>query len=102
MAVGTGASRGREGATDQKARYIWRNNMFRNLGAGLSSDLIRAATNMTYREWVKRYGAMPDEQLRTEIDVTCVRSSNPGFCYMMAGWTRGAIKRRKLFLWAPR
>ena len=62
MAVGTGASRGREGATDQKARYIWRNNMFRNLGAGLSSDLIRAATNMTYREWVKRYGAMPDEQ----------------------------------------
>src|SRR6187399_2664427 len=50
MAVGTGASRGREGGTDRKARYVWRNMIFRNLGAGLSSELIVAATEATYRE----------------------------------------------------
>lgn len=100
-ARGSGASRGRDGQTDQKARYLWRNMLFRNLGAGLSSDLIREATDVTYREWVKRYGGMPEERLRTEIDVGRVRSTNPGFCYIMAGWERGIVKRGKLFLWAP-
>lgn len=76
--------------------------LFRNLGAGLSSDLIREATSVTYREWIARYGSMPDERLRTEIDVRAVRSSNPGYCYMMAGWERGEQKRGKLFLYAPR
>jgi hypothetical protein len=87
--------------TDTKARYLWRNMLFRNLGAGLSSELIREATAITYREWIKRYGALPDERLRTEIDVARVRSSNPGFCYMMAGWEKGIVKNKKLFLWAP-
>lgn len=101
-AVGSGASRGRHGATDHRARYLWRNMLFRNLGAGLSSDLIREATSVTYREWIARYGSMPDERLRTEIDVKAVRSPNPGYCYMMAGWERGEQKRGKLFLYAPR
>lgn len=100
-ARGTGTSRGRAGETDAKVRYLWRNMMFRNLGAGLSSDLIRAAVDVTYREWIKRYGAMPSERLRTEIGVAAVRSTNPGFCYLMAGWERGEIKRGKLFLYAP-
>lgn len=42
MVRGSGASRGRQGETDRKARYLWRNMMFRNLGAGLSSDLVKA------------------------------------------------------------
>jgi len=101
MAVGTGASRGRSGATDQRARYLWRNMMFRNLGAGLSSALIREATELTYLAWIERYGALPDERLRTEIGIKQVKSTNPGFCYMEAGWERGITKNGKLFLWAP-
>lgn len=101
MARGTGSSRGREGSTDVKARFLWRNMLFRNLGAGLSSALIEAALETTYREWARRYGALPEERLRTEIGVREVRSTNPGFCYLMAGWERGAVKRGKLFLWAP-
>lgn len=105
MAIGSGVSRHRRGdptkQTDMRARYLWRNMMFRNLGAGLSSDLIREATAMTYVEWIKRYGALPEERLRTEVDVRAVSSRNPGYCYMRAGWEKGATKNGKLFLWAP-
>lgn len=105
MAVGSGRSRHRRDdtskATDARARYLWRNSMFRNLGAGLSSKLIRDAYAMTCVEWVKRYGALPAERLRTEIDVAAVRSRNPGFCYLMAGWTKGETRRGKLFMLAP-
>lgn len=41
MARGTGSSRGRAGETDQKARYIWRNMMFRNLGASQANSSSR-------------------------------------------------------------
>jgi len=30
-----------------------------------------------------------------------VKSSNPGYCYMCAGWEKGETKRGKLFLYAP-
>ena len=75
--------------------------LFRNLGPYLSSDLIRWATVTTYEQWLIRYGEMPTEKLRTEIGVKHVRSSNPGYCYMMAGWLKGEQKRDKLFLYAP-
>ena len=75
--------------------------VFRNEGAGLSSDLIRTATERTYVEWLRRYGELPEERLRTEVDVRRVRSRNPGFCYLMAGWQRGPLVRGKLHLYAP-
>lgn len=100
-ARGTGASRGRDGDGDNRTRFIWRNMLFRNLGAGLSSDLIREATARTYVEWLAKYGAMPTERLRTEIGIDAVRSTNPGFCYKQAGWTVDRIVRGKLYLWAP-
>ena len=100
-ARGTGASRGRLGVSDAKPRYIWRNMMFRNLGAGLSSDLIRSATERTYEEWTKRYGALPEGRLRTEIGIQSVSSKNPGYCYKVAGWTVDRIVRGKLYLFAP-
>lgn len=100
-ARGTGASRGRVGVTDATPRYIWRNMLFRNLGAGLSSDLIRSATAETYVQWVIRYGALPPERLRTEIGVREIRSSNPGCCYKMAGWVKDKTVRGKLYLFAP-
>lgn len=98
---GSGSSRGRTSAADTKPVYVWRNMLFRNLGAGLSSELIRSATEAAYRIWLERYGEMPCERLRTEVDVKKVRSSNPGFCYQSAGWEKGERKRNKLFLYAP-
>jgi hypothetical protein len=99
-ARGVSGSRGR-GEVDTRARFIWRNMLFRNLGAGLSSALITSATEETYRQWIARYGALPTERLRTEIGIAHVRSTNPGFCYLAAGWERDRIVRGKLYLFAP-
>lgn len=101
-ARGSGNSRGRATQVDVRPRYLWRNMIFRNLGAGLSSELIRDALDETYRQWIKRYGELPPERLRTEIDVRKVRSRNPGYCYAMAGWERGETRNGKLFYWAPK
>jgi hypothetical protein len=76
--------------------------MFRNLGAGLSSELIREAVAVTYREWENRYGSLPCERLRTEIGISAVRSTNPGCCYLKAGWERDRVVRGKLYLYAPK
>lgn len=75
--------------------------VFRNLGAGLSSSLIIDATDQTYRQWAIRYGFLPSERLRTEIGIDSVRSTNPGFCYLQAGWIKDRVVRGKLYLWAP-
>jgi hypothetical protein len=99
--VGSGNSRGRTGEPDPNAKHVWRNMLFRNLGAGLSSDLIRSALEKTYIEWVRKYGSLPKERLRTEIGIHQVRSTNPGFCYKAAGWTLDKIVRGKLYMWAP-
>ena len=99
--VGSGASRGRAAATDTNPRHIWRNNVFRNLGGGLSSSLIREALAMTYEIWAQRYGALPAERLRTEVDTKRIRSTNPGYCYKVAGWVPDRVVGGKLYLWAP-
>ena len=75
--------------------------LFRNLSNTLSSELILAALEATYREWAKRYGSLPLEVLRTEIDPRKVRSSNPGCCYKKAGFHNGRMVRGKLYLDAP-
>ncbi|HEY6875568.1 MAG TPA: hypothetical protein VI384_04340 [Candidatus Dormibacteraeota bacterium] len=98
---GTGRSRGREGMTDARPRYVWRNMMFRRLGGPLASELIASALERTYEEWARRYGSLPAERLRTEIEIGRVASSNPGYCYKVAGWTVDRIVRGKLYLWAP-
>jgi len=100
-ARGTGASRGRAGASDAKPRFVWRNNVFRNLGSALSSALIETAVARTYEEWARRYGALPLERLRTEIAISKVRSTNPGCCYKKADWHSPHVVRGKLYLYAP-
>lgn len=100
-AKGTGGSRGRAGTPDPKPRFLWRNMLFRNLGAGLSSELIRSATERTYEEWARRYGSLPSERLRTEIGIRQIKSTNPGCCYLKAGWERSVVVRGKLYLFAP-
>ena len=75
--------------------------MFRNLYAGVASELIEAATEATYRLWRDRYGELPAERLRTEVDPRRVKSDDPGRCYMLAGWHKGPLRRGKLILYAP-
>ena len=99
---GSGTSRGREGNPDDRVAWVWRNMLFRNLGPELSSDLIRSATEATYRHWRARYGDLPSVPLRTEVAVNR-GSTNPGYCYLCAGWMRDPAgpKRGKLKLFAP-
>ncbi len=100
---GSGTSRGRTGTPDAAPRYVWRNMLFRRLPECpvLASDLIRSATVATYTIWAERYGALPAERLRTEVDTRRVRSRNPGYCYLCAGYTRDRVVRGKLYLFAP-
>lgn len=60
----------------------WRCSIFRNEGAGLSSDLILAAMDLTASLW----GSAPGAGWVTWIDRTKVRSANPGYCFKQAGW----------------
>jgi hypothetical protein len=82
--------------------YVWRNMMFRNLGVERSSELIRSAVALTAQLWVQRYGALPTEELQTEIRVSAVRSSVPGYCYRRAGWVKLKESRGMVYLRCPR
>ncbi len=97
--AGSGQSRGRNGR-HELTPTVWRNLLFRNLGSFLSSSLIRTATVLTYLHWLRRYGELPRVRLRTEVDIRHA-SSNPGYCYQCAGWSKGETKGHKLFLYAP-
>jgi hypothetical protein len=55
--------------------------VFRNEGAGRSSDLIRAADAVADARW-------PGQRHYTYVDVAKVRSPNPGYCFICAGWKR--------------
>jgi hypothetical protein len=66
----------------------WEVTLFRNDGPALSSDLIRTATAMTFRQW----GWPPRDGLITAVGVTATRRrrskrSTPGACFLHAGWT---------------
>lgn len=78
-------------ALDPVGRMRFRNAIFRNISGTLSSELIIAAVAVTYAEWLRKYGALPAEPLRTEIDVEATaarrsKHSEPGRCYLCAGW----------------
>jgi len=88
----------------RRALFVWRKErfrfdgqlgvncaIFRNEGAGLSSDLIRAADAIADRRW-------PLERRFTYVDARAVRSSNPGFCFIRAGWRRCGVTKRGLVI----
>lgn len=72
----------------------WTCPLFRNEGAGLSSDLIREALAATRRAW----GEPPDEGLVTFVNPQAVRSSNPGFCFLEAGFERVGVTQKRRYL----
>jgi hypothetical protein len=89
---------------DARALFVWRRfisgdgqqgincAVFRNEGASRSSDLIRAADAFADERW-------PGERHYTYVNPRKIRSTNPGFCFMMAGWRRcGITKHNKLII----
>jgi len=89
MVLLTGDARAVWGVVHNVFRGVWRwrCTLFRNEGAGLSSELIVAATAETYRWWETKYGGRPAAPLRTEVDPKAVRRKrDPGRCFLRAGW----------------
>ena len=87
-----------------RALFVWRKfiskddqvgvncAIFRNEGAGISSELIKAAMRLAALRW-------PGERFYTYVDARQVRSANPGYCFQMAGWRKcGITKKRKLIV----
>ena len=70
--------------------------LFRNEGHNLSSELVRQADAIADHAW-------PDQRHYTFVDPKAVRSSNPGFCFLAAGWRKcGMTKNGLLILELPR
>jgi hypothetical protein len=55
--------------------------VFRNESQHRSSDMIREAVLWAHDRW-------PGQRLYTFVDPLEVRSTNPGYCFLMAGWRR--------------
>jgi len=80
----------------------WECTIFRNEAPDRyrSSDMIRAAIDATLNEW----GTPPRDGIITYVDQSKVRSKNPGFCFLKAGFRKiGQSKKRGLILlqWLP-
>lgn len=87
-----------------RALFVWRKfrsmdcqtgvncAVFRNEGAGISSALIQSAMQIAWVRW-------PGERLYTYVNPRRVKSSNPGYCFLVAGWRKcGITKRRGLLI----
>lgn len=80
---------------DGDAVFVWRNyiddtiptqegvecSLFRNESPHLSSKLIRQADEIADHAW-------PGERHYTKVSADDIRSTNPGFCFIAAGWRR--------------
>lgn len=89
---------------DGLAMFVWRKfisragehgvncAVFRNEGATLSSKLILDAEVIAWAKW-------PGARLYTYVNPKGIRSTNPGACFIAAGWRRcGLTKKRKLVI----
>jgi len=71
------------------------NTLFRNEGAGLSSQLIREAVAITRGCWP----VMPARGMVTFVDPTKVRHKrDPGRCYLRAGFRRVGMTPKGLIV----
>lgn len=89
---------------DVRALFIWRKfisgdgqqgvncAVFRNEGAERSSDLIREADAIADCHW-------PGARHYTYVNPRRIASTNPGYCFIVAGWRRcGVTKHNKLLI----
>lgn len=66
--------------------------IFRNEGPYLSSTLILEAEKYAADKW-------PQERMYTYVDGKKIKSTNPGYCFKMAGWKEcGRTKKRGLII----
>lgn len=65
--------------------------VFRREGGPRASDLIRAADALADERW-------PGERHYTYVNAGNVRSSNPGCCFLAAGWRRCGFTRGGLLI----
>jgi hypothetical protein len=90
--------------SDGTALFVWRKfisgdgqrgvncAIFRNEGRLLSSDLILEAEQIAWQRW-------PGERLYTYVNPQGIKSSNPGYCFLKAGWRKcGITKVNKLII----
>ena len=63
--------------------------IFRNEGFVLSSVLIKEAVELAQKRW-------PGKRMFTYINSKKIRSSNPGYCFMKAGWRTCGYTKGKL------
>jgi len=80
------------------ALFVWRKfisgdgqqgvncSVFRNESRFLSSDLIIEASYIAWQKW-------PGERLYTYVNPRKIQSTNPGYCFIMAGWHRCGITK---------
>lgn len=89
---------------DCRALLVWRKFLsgdsqsgvncavFRNEGPLLSSALILAAEQLAWARW-------PGQRLYTYVNPRQVKSRNPGYCFLKAGWSKyGCTKWNKLLI----
>ena len=90
---------------DYSALFIWRKfieihevkpkgincAVFRNESDFLSSDLIVEAEQWAWEKW-------PGERLYTYVNSKKIRSSNPGFCFLKAGWRKSGKSKGGLII----
>lgn len=88
---------------DGTAFFVWRkfiddsgqqgvnNAIFINRSEYLSSELIRQACAIADIAW-------PNQRRYTYVDPKKVRSTNPGFCYLKAGWQRCGMTKSGLMI----
>ena len=65
--------------------------VFRNEGQCLSSELIREACELAWVRW-------PNERLYTYVAPLKIRSSNPGYCFIKAGWRKCGVSKGGLVI----
>lgn len=89
---------------DATALFVWRKfiskddqqgvncAIFRNESGHLASDLIVEAMRLGWERW-------PGTRFYTYVNPRKVRSTNPGYCFMRAGWRKcGITKTRRLLV----
>ena len=65
--------------------------IFRNESEILSSTLILEAEQLAWRRW-------PGQRLYTYVNPGAIRGTNPGYCFMMAGWRPAGRTKKRNYL----
>lgn len=91
-------------SAEASALFVWRREkvrrdgqtginctVFRNESSILSSDLICEAMTVAWDRW-------PGQRLFTFVNPRAIKSRNPGYCFLMAGWRRCGVTKENALL----